>query len=111
MEAEDFEQDENLDMKEYARGFNYAYILAGHSIKMAQQLKSSISQDTDFANGLAHGFNQFFYEREQDRVENRGRDYEETGEWEQTDSKANERMDELDDLRGDNEDRDIERDI
>lgn len=109
MEAEDLEQDDNVNVKEYARGFNYAFILAGHSIKMAQQLRDNISRDSDFATGLSHGFNQFFYEREQDKAENNDRDYEETGEWETDQEKS--RMDDLDNLRGDSDREDMGRDL
>lgn len=108
MDREELDQDPEIDMKEYAQAFNWAYIIAEENPALAQDLQGSLKHDMgDFYSGLKHGFNQFFYEKEHEQVKDR--DYEETGEWEKDEEQS--RMDELDDLRGDKEDRDIERDI
>ncbi len=108
MEAEDFEGDPEMDMQEYTKGFNWAYTIAQHDEKLALELQSSIKHDAgDRWSGLKHGFNQFFYEKKQEQAKTTDRGYEETGGCEKDEKSS--RMDELDDLRGDSEDRDVER--
>lgn len=110
MEAEDFEGDPEMDMQEYTKGFNWAYTIAQHDEKLALELQGSIKHDVgDRWSGLKHGFNQFFYEKKQEQAKTTDRDYKETGDWKKDEKST--RMDELDNLRGNGQERDNERDI
>ncbi|MBI1289181.1 MAG: hypothetical protein GC178_16565 [Flavobacteriales bacterium] len=59
---------EGINEVEYAAGFNWGYVIAEHNEELARELMGSIEKDSDRAEGLFHGFNQFFREKEQSRA-------------------------------------------
>lgn len=107
------ETEQDFNEKEYAKGFNWAYIIAEGNPKLAKELHNSVTLESDLASGLHHGFNEFFHEREVSRqnelADLRGNDKNTPQEMEQhqVDEKLskeksnNTRIDELDNMRGD----------
>lgn len=62
------EHEEHFDAGEYAKGFNWGYIIGEHDSSLANDLMNSLEPDGGRASGLIEGFREFFREREQDRM-------------------------------------------
>lgn len=112
--------DDILDEQEYTKGFNKGYIIAQYEPDLGKELAWNTKHQDSFTSGLIFGARELFKEQELNRQEELGQirgqaatkekqqkdtDHEETGDWEQN------RMDELDNLREDGDDRDAERNI
>lgn len=74
------EREDELDEVEYAKGFNWGYVIGEHNPSLGQELMESLEHDGGRANGMIEGFREFFREKEKDRMSeldnlrNRGRD-------------------------------------
>lgn len=79
-EFEDIENDVNV--AEYEKGFNQAFVVAEANPVLSKEIFSSLELDSDFASGLFHGSKEFFRQQELDRLKeldslrNRGNDLE-----------------------------------
>jgi len=74
------EHENGFDEAEYAKGFNWGYVIGEHNPALAQELMKDLEHDGGRANGLIDGFREFFREKEKDRMSDlenlrkRGRD-------------------------------------
>lgn len=80
---DEFEYIENgVNVAEYEKGFNQAFVVAEANPTLAKDIFSSLVLDSDFASGLFHGSKEFFRQQELDRakeldqIRNRGDDLE-----------------------------------
>lgn len=64
---------EGVNEVEYAEGFNWGYVIAEHNPTLAMELMDGVEMNSDRNQGLYHGCNEFFREREQSRLEELGK--------------------------------------
>ena len=58
---------EGINEAEYAAGFNWGYVIAEHNQELAKELMEGIELNSDRAQGLSFGLQEFFRERGQSR--------------------------------------------
>ncbi|MCF8275574.1 MAG: hypothetical protein K9J17_02475 [Flavobacteriales bacterium] len=82
MEDEFENPEDGINVAEYEKGFNQAFVVAEANPTLAKDIFSSLELDSDFASGLFHGSREFFRQQELDRAKeldslrNRGNDME-----------------------------------
>ncbi|MCF8276771.1 MAG: hypothetical protein K9J17_08560 [Flavobacteriales bacterium] len=62
------EYENELDEVEYAKGFNWGYVIGEHNPTLAQELMRDLEHDGGRGSGLIAGFRELFREKEQDRM-------------------------------------------
>jgi hypothetical protein len=62
------EREDELNEVEYAKGFNWGYAIGEHNPSLAQELMENLVHDGGRANGMIEGFWEFFREKEKDRL-------------------------------------------
>lgn len=72
--------EDEINVVDYEKGFNQAFIVAEANPTLAKDIFSSLELDSDFASGLFHGSREFFRQqelertKELDQLRNRGND-------------------------------------